>query len=121
MAVLRAAALTPHDLPDQWPDPGDSESCRRWLGQVWARPDLAAGIKQASPGLAEQVQTLLDNAMAGEDRLRGAVMSTARYVPAGSSVSRPAQGTDRGAAGRPGLLCRQEFVRDVAVATRGRP
>ncbi|MEV6303878.1 lantibiotic dehydratase [Actinoplanes sp. NPDC051861] len=80
VALLRAAALTPAALPVEWPDPDDSVSCRRWLERIWAHSDLAAGIRQASPVLAQQVQTLINDAARGDHRLRAAVMSTTRYV-----------------------------------------
>ena len=58
VGLLRAAATPLSQLPEQWPDPADTQACRAWLHQVWSHPGIADAIRYASPGLAGRVDAV---------------------------------------------------------------
>src|SRR6266498_4847230 len=58
VSLLRAAAVTADDIPTQWPDLTDAESCRAWLQDVWTRFGLVEAIHLASSDLAARVEVI---------------------------------------------------------------
>ncbi len=87
VALLRAAAAPLTHAPDQWPDLTDTEACRQWLDQMWSRPDLAEAVRQASPSLGDSVDAVRAGHTVGGKQIRGATLSTARYLL--RSIGRP--------------------------------
>ncbi|GAA1311749.1 lantibiotic dehydratase [Saccharothrix xinjiangensis] len=87
VALVRAAAAPLTDAPDQWPDLADVPACRAWLNRMWSRPGLAEAVRQASPSLADQVEAIRAGRAVTDRRVRGATVSTARYVL--RSIGRP--------------------------------
>ncbi|MEV8442125.1 lantibiotic dehydratase [Actinosynnema sp. NPDC051121] len=87
VALVRAAAAPLTDAPDQWPDLTDVPACRGWLDRMWSRPGLAEAVRQASPSLADRVEAIRAGRAVTDRRVRGATVSTARYVL--RSIGRP--------------------------------
>ena len=79
-ALLRAATVPLTRGPDWWPDPADTADCRRWLGQVWSRPDVADAIRDASAGLAERVDAIRAEHPVTDKQILRATESTACYL-----------------------------------------
>ncbi|MGW7069448.1 lantibiotic dehydratase [Streptomyces sp. NPDC054855] len=82
--LVRAARYSRLSLP-AWPDLTDDTPARRvrwqaWLGDVWSMTEVADTIEQASPLLAQQVETLCSAARSEARPLRRAVVSVMRYV-----------------------------------------
>jgi thiopeptide-type bacteriocin biosynthesis protein len=80
VALLRAAVAPLHHVPGPWPDPADTQACRAWLRQVWSRPDLVDAIRQASPGLADRVDTIRADRTIQAKQVRRATVATVRYL-----------------------------------------
>ncbi|WP_406133743.1 lantibiotic dehydratase [Streptomyces anthocyanicus] len=83
-ALVRAARSTRLPLP-AWPDlTDDTSDCevrwQTWLRDVWSLSEAADSIEQASPLLAQQVQTLCSVASPETRQLRRAVVSVMRYL-----------------------------------------
>jgi hypothetical protein len=87
VALLRAAAAPLTDTPDLWPDLSDIRACRLWLERMWARPGVAEAVRQASPSLADRVDTIRLGQAVPDKQVRSATMSAARYVLRG--IGRP--------------------------------
>ncbi|MEU4659487.1 lantibiotic dehydratase [Streptomyces sp. NPDC023723] len=84
MAVVRAARYSGLVLP-AWPDLTDDSPSRAvrwqaWLRDVWSTTGVADTIEQASPLLAQRVDTLCSAAGSEPRQLRRAVVSVMRYV-----------------------------------------
>ncbi|MFE9287825.1 lantibiotic dehydratase [Streptomyces olivaceus] len=82
VALVRAARYARLPLP-AWPDLTDDSPARTSRWQVWLRDiwSLSAdSIEQASPLLAQQVETLCSAASPDARQLRRAVVSVMRYV-----------------------------------------
>ncbi|MFD9178937.1 lantibiotic dehydratase [Streptomyces diastaticus] len=83
-ALVRAARSSRLPLP-AWPDlTDDTPACevrwQTWLRDVWSLSEAADSIEQASPLLAQQVQTLCSVASPETRQLRRAVVSVMRYL-----------------------------------------
>ncbi|MFF8855762.1 lantibiotic dehydratase [Streptomyces althioticus] len=83
-ALVRAARYSRLPLP-AWPDLTDDTPARKvrwqtWLRDVWALSEAADSIEQASPLLAQQVETLCSAASFETRQLRRAVVSVMRYL-----------------------------------------
>ncbi|MGW5599614.1 lantibiotic dehydratase [Streptomyces rochei] len=83
-ALVRAARSSRLPLP-AWPDLTDDTPAREvrwqtWLRDVWSLSEAADSIEQASPLLAQQVQTLCSVASPETRQLRRAVVSVMRYL-----------------------------------------
>ncbi|WP_370664557.1 lantibiotic dehydratase [Streptomyces sp. IBSBF 2507] len=83
-ALVRAARSSRLRLP-AWPDlTDDTPDCevrwQTWLRDVWSLSEAADSIEQASPLLAQQVQTLCSVASPETRQLRRAVGSVMRYL-----------------------------------------
>ncbi|MFD7957660.1 lantibiotic dehydratase [Streptomyces ardesiacus] len=83
-ALVRAARASRLPLP-AWPDLTDDTPDRElrwqtWLRDVWSLSEAADSIEQASPLLAQQVQTLCSVASPETRQLRRAVVSVMRYL-----------------------------------------
>ncbi|WP_186778935.1 lantibiotic dehydratase [Streptomyces salinarius] len=83
-ALVRAARSSRLRLP-AWPDlTDDTPDCevrwQTWLRDVWSLSEAADSIEQASPLLAQQVQTLCSVASPETRQLRRAVVSVMRYL-----------------------------------------
>ncbi|MGW0457484.1 lantibiotic dehydratase [Streptomyces tendae] len=83
-ALVRAARFSRLPLP-AWPDLTDEAPDREvrwqtWLRDVWSLSEAADSIEQASPLLAQQVQTLCSVASPETRQLRRAVVSVMRYL-----------------------------------------
>ncbi|WP_435193432.1 lantibiotic dehydratase [Streptomyces sp. NRRL F-5630] len=83
-ALVRAARSSRLRLP-AWPDlTDDTPDCevrwQTWLRDVWSLSEAADSIEQASPLLAQQVQTLCSVAGPETRQLRRAVVSVMRYL-----------------------------------------
>ncbi|MET8905744.1 lantibiotic dehydratase [Streptomyces sp. NPDC004538] len=83
-ALVRAAHYSRLPLP-AWPDLTDDTLDREvrwqtWLRDVWSLSEAADSIEQASPLLAQQVQTLCSVASPETRQLRRAVVSVMRYL-----------------------------------------
>ncbi|MGF0167767.1 lantibiotic dehydratase [Streptomyces koyangensis] len=83
-ALVRAARSLRLRLP-AWPDlTDDTPDCevrwQTWLRDVWSLSEAADSIEQASPLLAQQVQTLCSVASPETRQLRRAVVSVMRYL-----------------------------------------
>lgn len=83
-ALVRAARYSRLSLP-AWPDLTDDAPDRgvrwqTWLRDVWSLSEAADSIEQASPSLAQQVQTLCSLASPAPRPLRRAVVSVMRYL-----------------------------------------
>ncbi|MFD6863388.1 lantibiotic dehydratase [Streptomyces diastaticus] len=83
-ALVRAARSSRLPLP-AWPDlTDDTPDCevrwQTWLRDVWSLSEAADSIEQASPLLAQQVQTLCSVASPETRQLRRAVVSVMRYL-----------------------------------------
>ncbi|GGZ87509.1 MULTISPECIES: lantibiotic dehydratase [Streptomyces] len=83
-ALVRAARSLRLPLP-AWPDiTDDTPDCevrwQTWLRAVWSLSEAADSIEQASPLLAQQVQTLCSVASPETRQLRRAVVSVMRYL-----------------------------------------
>ncbi len=87
VALLRAAATPLTDTVDSWPDLTDIGGCRRWLEEMWSRPDLAGAVRQASPSLGEGVDAIRAGHVVSDKQIRSATLSTARYLL--RSIGRP--------------------------------
>ncbi|MEW1687526.1 lantibiotic dehydratase [Streptomyces sp. NPDC091265] len=84
MALLRAARHSRLPLP-AWPDLTDDTPARQvrwqaWLRDVWSMTEIADTIEQASPLLAQQINTLCSAAQPEIRQLRRTVVSVMRYV-----------------------------------------
>ncbi|MFF2652658.1 lantibiotic dehydratase [Streptomyces sp. NPDC058045] len=84
MALVRAARYPRLPLP-AWPDltdgtPAGQVGWLAWLRDVWSMTEAADAIEQASPLLAEQVETLCSAARPETRQLRRAVLSVMRYL-----------------------------------------
>lgn len=81
VGLLRAAAVPLSRLPEQWPNPADTEACRAWLRQVWSQPDLAAAIRHASPNLASRIDAVhVDGDTVAAKQVRRATLAVVRYL-----------------------------------------
>ena len=80
VGLLRAAAAPSTGITDGWPDLADPDACRTWLRTVWAHPDFADGVRQASPGLADLIEALCDDQEAPVKDVQRATRSVLRYV-----------------------------------------
>src|SRR6266545_2776588 len=80
VSLLRAAAVTADDIPTQWPDLTDAESCRAWLQDVWTRFGLVEAIHLASSDLAARVEVICVDGCSVDRSVRRATMSTMRYL-----------------------------------------
>ncbi|MFD5258336.1 lantibiotic dehydratase [Streptomyces bobili] len=83
-ALVRAARYSRLPLPS-WPDltndtPDREVRWQTWLRDVWSLSEAADSIEQASPLLAQQVQTLCSAASPETRQLRRAVVSVMRYL-----------------------------------------
>ncbi|MYS54848.1 Lanthionine biosynthesis protein LanB, partial [Streptomyces sp. SID6013] len=83
-ALVRAARSSRLPLP-AWPDlTDDTPDCevrwQTWLRDVWSLSEAADSIEQASPLLAQRVQTLCSVASPETRQLRRAVVSVMRYL-----------------------------------------
>ncbi|WP_442737933.1 lantibiotic dehydratase [Streptomyces pseudogriseolus] len=83
-ALVRAARYSRLPLP-AWPDLTDDSPVREhrwhmWLRGVWSDTAVADTIEQASPLLAQQIETLCSAARPEARQLRRAVVSVMRYV-----------------------------------------
>ncbi|MFH9826462.1 lantibiotic dehydratase [Streptomyces bobili] len=83
-ALVRAARYSRLPLP-AWPDLTDDTPARQvrwqaWLRDVWSMTEVADTIEQASPLLAQQINTLCSAARPETRQLRRAVVSVMRYV-----------------------------------------
>lgn len=87
VALLRAAAAPLTDTLNRWPDLTDIDGCRRWLEQMWSRPDLADAVRQASPSLAEGVDAIRAGHTVSDKQIRSTTLSTTRYLL--RSIGRP--------------------------------
>ncbi len=87
VALLRAAAAPLTDTQHHWPDLTDMGGCRRWLEQMWSRPELADAVRQASPSLGEGVDAIRAGHAVSDKQIRSATLSTARYLL--RSIGRP--------------------------------
>lgn len=85
--MLRAAAVPLSDASQRWPDLTDTAGCRRWLEQMWSRPELADAIRQASPSLGAGVDAIRTGRAVSDKQIRGATTSTIRYLL--RSIGRP--------------------------------
>jgi hypothetical protein len=84
-AVVRAATHTSRLDVLPWPDLTGSTSehvvqWRRWLEQVWAQDAIAASVEVASPVLARRVREVCAGRHHEARRVRGMVVSVARYL-----------------------------------------
>lgn len=79
-ALLRAAAMPLTGLPTWWPDPSDTEACRRWLKQVWADARFADAVRQGSDDLATRVDAICAGHPTRYKQVRRAAMATIRYL-----------------------------------------
>lgn len=84
-AVVRAASCTSGLDVVPWPDLTDSTSehvaqWRCWLEQVWAQDAIAAAVEVASPVLARSVREVCAGRHHEARRVRGMVVSVARYL-----------------------------------------
>ncbi|MET8123984.1 lantibiotic dehydratase [Streptomyces sp. NPDC005231] len=83
-ALLRATRYSRLPLP-AWPDLTDDTPARQvrwqaWLRDVWSMTEVADTIEQASPLLAQQINTLCSAARPEIRQLRRTVVSVMRYV-----------------------------------------
>lgn len=78
VALLRAAAVPLHQLPAQWPDLSDTQTCREWLLKMSTHTELADAIGHASPGLAAQLLT--DTGTMESKQVRRVTLSAIRYL-----------------------------------------
>ncbi|MEV6726608.1 lantibiotic dehydratase [Streptomyces xanthochromogenes] len=81
---MRVAHFSQLSLP-AWPDLTDDTSAWQgrlqvWLRDVWALPDVADAIEQASPLLAQHIGTLCSVAEPEDRQLRRTVVSVMRYL-----------------------------------------
>ncbi|GLW90162.1 lantibiotic dehydratase [Actinokineospora globicatena] len=87
-ALLRAAARPLDEAQDDWPDLGDTESCRTWLKRTWSRSTFADAVRIASPTFAERLDSL-DSLRPKEVRraaataIRYALRACTRHTPFG--------------------------------------
>ncbi|MER7932088.1 MULTISPECIES: lantibiotic dehydratase [unclassified Streptomyces] len=79
-ALLRAAAMPLTSLPEWWPDPADTDACRRWLKQVWADEGFADAVRQTSGDLATRVDAIRAGQPARPKQVRRAALATVRYA-----------------------------------------
>ncbi|MEU6055843.1 lantibiotic dehydratase [Streptomyces xanthochromogenes] len=82
--LVRVAHFSQLSLP-AWPDLTDDTSAWQgrlqvWLRDVWAMPDVADAIEQASPLLAQHIGTLCSVAEPEDRQLRRTVVSVMRYL-----------------------------------------
>ncbi|MGD6751951.1 lantibiotic dehydratase [Streptomyces sp. BH105] len=83
-ALVRAARYSRLPLP-AWPDltddaPAGKVRWQTWLRDIWSLSEAADSIEQASPLLAQQVETLCSAASPEPRQLRRAVVSVMRYL-----------------------------------------
>ncbi|MGW8552836.1 lantibiotic dehydratase [Streptomyces tubercidicus] len=83
-ALVRAARYARLPLP-AWPDltadsPAQQAQWQEWLQEAWSMAEVAETIEQASPLLAQQVDTLCSVAGPEARQLRRALVSVIRYV-----------------------------------------
>ncbi|MFB6940780.1 lantibiotic dehydratase [Streptomyces sp. NPDC060286] len=83
-ALLRATRYSRLPLP-AWPDLTDDTPARQvrwqtWLRDVWSMTEIADTVEQASPLLAQQINTLCSAAQPEIRQLRRTVVSVMRYV-----------------------------------------
>ncbi|MFF8632431.1 lantibiotic dehydratase [Streptomyces werraensis] len=87
--VLRAAALPVGARPDEWPDAGSPEDCRRWLARVWADDSFTEALRAASSGLVTFVEQILHDHSVTPKRVRSATLSVAGYLLRATSRPTP--------------------------------
>jgi thiopeptide-type bacteriocin biosynthesis protein len=80
VAMLRAAAVPLDHGPGWWPDLTDAESCRTWLGDVWALPGFADEVWHSSRVLAANVEALCSGHSIKDREVRRAATSVVRYL-----------------------------------------
>jgi lantibiotic biosynthesis protein len=83
--VVARAATGPVDIgfPDaEWfPGTGiDHHAARAWLVRLWARPEVRAALRCASPALADQVDRLLPASTPDARSVRRTVLAVASYL-----------------------------------------
>ncbi|WP_406471056.1 lantibiotic dehydratase [Streptomyces hirsutus] len=84
MALVRAARYSRLPLP-AWPDLTDDTPARQvrwqtWLRDVWSMTEVTDTIEQASPLLAQQINTLCSATRPEARQLRRIVVSVMKYV-----------------------------------------
>ncbi|GAA1991947.1 lantibiotic dehydratase [Kitasatospora viridis] len=79
-ALLRAAAAPLAATPTWWPDPNNTAQCRTWLAEVWTRPGFAAAVREATGGLADRIEDLVNGRPVPDKQVRRAALSAARYL-----------------------------------------
>ncbi|MEV0692218.1 lantibiotic dehydratase family protein [Streptomyces sp. NPDC050388] len=80
-AMLRAAVHLTEPAMPPWPDrTAPVEQWRAWLSSVWSDNAFRQTVADASPGLAGQVQAIIDGRTPKPRRLRRAALATARYA-----------------------------------------
>ncbi|GAA4945776.1 thiopeptide-type bacteriocin biosynthesis protein [Nonomuraea thailandensis] len=68
------------DVPDHHDDPAaQAETDRRWLTQIWARPDVRAALRLASPSLAGRLD-IVTCETASAEQLRRLTRAVASYL-----------------------------------------
>lgn len=80
IGLVRAAALSMSDVPGDWPNFDDPQSCRAWLIAAWSRPDLEMAIRHASESLANGLDAIIAGRPVSDARLRRAAAAVVRYV-----------------------------------------
>ncbi len=79
-ALLRAATKPLTEVPEWWPDLGDTDSCSAWLRMVWSDGPFAAGVRQASPDLALTLDAVCARDQVRSRAVRRAAASAVRYL-----------------------------------------
>ncbi|MEU6158828.1 lantibiotic dehydratase [Streptomyces sp. NPDC047130] len=79
-ALLRAATKPLTEVPAWWPDLGDADSCSAWLRVVWSDGQFAAGVRQASPALAQTLDAVCAGEQVRSRAVRRAAASAVRYL-----------------------------------------
>ncbi|MFB4284830.1 lantibiotic dehydratase [Nonomuraea sp. MTCD27] len=68
------------DMPDHHDDPAaQAETDRRWLTHIWARPDVQAALRLASPSLAGRLD-IVTREGASAEQLRRLTLTVASYL-----------------------------------------
>ncbi|MFF0134317.1 lantibiotic dehydratase family protein [Streptomyces mirabilis] len=80
-AMLRAAVHLTEPAMPPWPTAtAPVEQWRTWLSSVWSDNAFRQTVTDASPGLAGQVQAIVDGRTPKPRRVRRAALATARYA-----------------------------------------
>ena len=79
VAVLRASAFA-GTIVIWWPDLDDDAAVRRWIAQLWGRPDIAEAVALASPVLAERIHHLLQGHRPTDAQAGRIVLALGRYL-----------------------------------------